>query len=92
MSGEVGTLDEYFESLVPIQTLKQAHVPVICVGSEFWSGFIDWIKKVMLNKDGYISPEDMDVFSICDEPAEAANIITDFHNKNDYSPTIIRCA
>jgi uncharacterized protein (TIGR00730 family) len=82
MPGGFGTMDEYFESLVLIQTLKQAHFPVICMGSEFWDGLMDWIKTVMLEKHGYISPEDMDVFSVCDEPAEAAKIITDFHKKN----------
>jgi uncharacterized protein (TIGR00730 family) len=82
MPGGFGTMDEYFESLVLIQTLKQAHFPVICMGNEFWSGLIDWIKTVLLDKHGYISPEDMDVFSVVDEPQEAAKIITDFHNKN----------
>jgi predicted Rossmann-fold nucleotide-binding protein len=46
---------------------------------------MDWIKNVMLDKHGYISPEDMDVFSVCDEPAEAARIIVDFHKKNGRS-------
>src|SRR5210317_929393 len=69
MPGGFGTMDEYFESLVLIQTLKQAHFPIICMGSEFWSGLLDWIKNVLLKQHGYISPEDLDVFSICDEPA-----------------------
>ena len=82
MPGGFGTMDEFFESLVLIQTLKQAHFPIICMNHEFWDGLIDWIKKVLLDKHGYISPEDMDVFSVVDEPAEAAKIITDFHNSN----------
>jgi uncharacterized protein (TIGR00730 family) len=82
MPGGFGTMDEYFESLVLIQTLKQAHFPVVCMGHEFWDGLIDWIKEAMLKKHEYISPEDMDVFSVCDEPAEAARIITEFHKKN----------
>lgn len=82
MPGGFGTMDEYFESLVLIQTLKQAHFPVVCMGSEFWAGLMDWIEDVMLNKYGYISPEDLDVFSVCDEPQEAVKIITDFHSKN----------
>lgn len=82
MPGGFGTMDEFFESLVLIQTFKQAHFPVICMGSEFWSGLIDWIKDVLLKQYGYISPEDMDVFSVCDDPAEAAKIIKDFHSQN----------
>lgn len=82
MPGGFGTMDEFFESLVLIQTLKQAHFPIICMGSEFWGGLIDWVKDVMLKKNDYISAEDMDVFSICDDPKEAAKIIKNFHKKN----------
>ena len=82
MPGGFGTMDEFFESLVLIQTLKQAHFPVICMGHEFWDGLIDWVKETMLGKHGYISPEDMDVFSVVDTPQEAVKIITDFHSKN----------
>ena len=82
MPGGFGTMDEFFESLVLIQTLKQAHFPVICMGSEYWTGLIDWVTEVMLKQHQYISPEDMDVFSVVDTPEEAVKIITDFHNKN----------
>ena len=82
MPGGFGTMDEFFESLVLIQTLKQAHFPIICMGSEFWAELLDWVTEIMLKKYGYISPEDMDVFSVCDDPKEAARIITDFHSKN----------
>lgn len=82
MPGGFGTMDELFESLVLIQTLKQASFPVILMGSEFWQGLIDWAKSVMLDKYKYISPEDLDVFSIVDDPAEVARIISDFHKSN----------
>ncbi|MEN8127162.1 MAG: TIGR00730 family Rossman fold protein [Planctomycetota bacterium] len=82
MPGGFGTMDEFFESMVLIQTLKQAHFPVVCMGHEFWDGLIDWVKDTMLDKYGYISPEDMNVFSVCDTPEEAVKIITDFHKKN----------
>ena len=82
MPGGFGTMDEFFESLVLIQTLKQAHFPIICMGSEFWNGLIDWVKDVMLKKHDYISPDDLDVFTICDNPKETAKIITDFHKSN----------
>jgi len=76
--GGFGTMDEFFESLVLIQTLKQASFPVVLMGSEFWEGFIGWIKEKMLGEHNYISPEDMDVFTVVDEPAEATKIIVDF--------------
>ena len=79
MPGGFGTMDELFESFVLIQTLKQASFPVILMGSEYWQGLIDWISSTMLDKYEYISPEDMDVFSIVDKPAAVAKIISDFH-------------
>ena len=82
MPGGFGTMDEFFESLVLIQTLKQAHFPVILMGSEFWDGLVDWMKEQMLDKNDYISPEDLDVFSVVDEPAKVAEVILKFHKSN----------
>ncbi|MCI0498392.1 MAG: TIGR00730 family Rossman fold protein [Planctomycetales bacterium] len=82
LPGGFGTMDEFFESLVLIQTLKQAHFPVICMGSDYWDGLVGWMRDVMLEKHGYISPEDMDVFNVCDKPEQAVKIITDFHAHN----------
>ncbi|UCD50624.1 MAG: TIGR00730 family Rossman fold protein [Phycisphaerales bacterium] len=76
--GGYGTMDEVFESLVLIQTLKQAQFPVILMCSEFWEGLIDWVKETMLGEYAYISPEDLDVFTISDDPEAAVKIITDF--------------
>jgi uncharacterized protein (TIGR00730 family) len=76
--GGYGTMDEFFESSVLIQTLKQVSFPVILMGSEYWQGLIDWMKETMLGKHKYISPEDLDVFTIVDEPQAATKIIVDF--------------
>ena len=76
--GGFGTMDEVFESLVLIQTLKQASFPVILMCSDYWAGLIDWVKGTMLNKHAYISPEDLDVFTVVDEPAAAVKIIANF--------------
>jgi len=76
--GGYGTMDEFFESSVLIQTLKQVSFPVILMGSEYWQGLIDWMKETMLGKHKYISPEDLDVFTIVDEPQAATRIIVDF--------------
>lgn len=83
--GGYGTMDEFFEALVLIQTLKQAQFPVILMISDFWTDLIAWIKKTMLDEHGYISPEDLDVFTIQDDPAAAVKIITDFREKQGKS-------
>lgn len=85
MPGGFGTMDELFESLCLIQTLKQVYFPVILMGSDYWSGLIEWIKDVMLEKYKYISPEDLDVFSIVDDPKETAKILVDFRKSNGIS-------
>jgi len=36
------------------------------------------MKKTMFAETGNISPEDLDIFTVIDEPAEAVQIITDF--------------
>lgn len=82
--GGYGTMDEFFESLTLIQTLRQAYFPVILVGSDYWSGLIDWIKEKVLTENN-ISPEDIDLFNIVDDPKEIVKIITNFKKKNGRS-------
>ena len=49
------------------------------MGSYYWTGLVDWIKKEMLAKHNYIDAQDMHVFSVCDDPQKAADIIINFH-------------
>ena len=76
--GGYGTMDEFFESLVLIQTLKQASFPVILMGSRYWDGLVSWMKETVLNEYKHISPEDMHVFTVVDEPEAAVKVIVDF--------------
>lgn len=76
--GGYGTMDEFCESLVLIQTLRQASFPVILMGSEYWKGLTDWMEQKMLKEYGYIAPEDLNVFTVVDEPKAAVKIIVDF--------------
>jgi uncharacterized protein (TIGR00730 family) len=76
--GGYGTMDEFTESLVLIQTLKQASFPVILMASDYWDGLIDWMKKKMLKEHHHISPKDLKVFTVVDKPEDAVKIIVDF--------------
>ncbi len=87
--GGYGTLDEFFEALVLIQTLRQACFPVILMVKDYWQGLIDWTKQVMLDENGYISPEDLHVFSILDDPDVAVKIIVDFKEKQGTSGLVM---
>jgi len=81
MPGGVGTLDELFEALTLIQTQKIAAFPIVLVGKDYWRGLIDWIKKVMLEKEQNISPEDLDLFTLVDSADEAVEYIDNFYSK-----------
>ena len=67
--GGFGTLDELFEALVLIQTGKVRMFPVLLVGTEFWSGLLDWIRGELLAR-GLISALDMDLFRMTDDVDE----------------------
>jgi hypothetical protein len=74
MPGGYGTMDEMFETLTLIQTQKMGTLPLVLMGKEFWSGLVDWLKETML-KHKYISPEDIDMMLITDDPFEAIDFI-----------------
>jgi uncharacterized protein (TIGR00730 family) len=76
--GGYGTMDEFTEALVLIQTLRQAYFPVILMGSDYWEGLIKWMKEKMLKEYHHISPHDLDVFTVVDHPQAATKIIVDF--------------
>ncbi|OQX26583.1 MAG: Rossman fold protein, TIGR00730 family [Desulfobacteraceae bacterium IS3] len=77
MPGGFGTLDELFEAVTLVQTRRIKPLPVILVGSDHWSGLIDWAKERLL-KDKRISPEDLDILQIIDEPEQIVKTIKKF--------------
>ncbi len=75
--GGYGTLDEFSESITLIQTRRIRPFPVILIDKNYWRGLIEWFKTVPL-ACGYISPEDLKIFHMVDEPEEAVRIIKEF--------------
>jgi uncharacterized protein (TIGR00730 family) len=86
MPGGFGTLDEFFEAYTLIQTHKIERFPLILVGTEFWSGLIEWIKNTLLEENGNISPEDLDLIQVVDTEDEVIDILNTFYNKFNLSP------
>ena len=84
--GGFGTLDELAEVLTLIQTKMGRRIPVILVGSAFWQGLLDWIRTHMLG-NGLISPEDLDLIQVIDEPAKVVEAIFDFYQTRGFTPT-----
>jgi uncharacterized protein (TIGR00730 family) len=81
MPGGFGTLDEFFEALTLIQTLKIGRFPVVLVGKKFWSGLMDWIRETLIAEYKNANAEDLYLFEVVDTPAEAVEIIENFYNK-----------
>ena len=74
--GGFGTLDEAFEALTLIQTGKIYQFPVILFGRHYWAGLIRWLQsRVLLERK--ISPGDMDLILLTDDPAEAAHAVVE---------------
>lgn len=86
LPGGFGTLDEFFEALTLIQTLKIGKFPIVLVGSEYWGGLIDWIKKTVLEKERNISASDLNLFKVVDTADDAVKIIVDFYTRYTLKP------
>ena len=86
LPGGFGTLDELFEALTLIQTKKINKRPVVLIGKEYWTGLVDWLRAVMLEKENNISPMDLDLFGIVDTAEEAYDYIEEFYKSHELSP------
>jgi uncharacterized protein (TIGR00730 family) len=67
--GGFGTLDELFEALTLTQTGKIQHFPIALFDSAYWSPLVEWLRGPVL-EGGKVSPEDLELFRVCDEPTE----------------------
>ncbi|WP_346040187.1 TIGR00730 family Rossman fold protein [Actinomadura chokoriensis] len=80
LPGGFGTLDELFEAITLVQTKKITRFPIVLVGTEFWGGLLDWVKTSML-PSGKISPQDIDLIHLTDDPEEVVQIIVEGHTR-----------
>ncbi len=71
--GGYGTLDEFFETLTLIQTLKIEAFPVILYGTPFWSGLVGWLRETLVSD--FIDDEDIDIFRIVDSPRDVVKLV-----------------
>jgi uncharacterized protein (TIGR00730 family) len=79
--GGFGTLDELFEALTLIQTKKVRNFPVVMVGSDYWSGLLDWAKNTLV-AHGTIGPGDLDLLKCTDDPSEVERIVVSCYREN----------
>lgn len=74
LPGGFGTMDELFEAVTLIQTKRIRSFPLILMGSDYWQGLLDWLKKTML-AEGKIQPADLELIQIIDDPEEVVKHI-----------------
>lgn len=86
MPGGFGTLDEFAEILTLVQTGKTRKIPIILVGTEFWSGLIDWFKNTMVSA-GTIDSQDLQLIKIIDEPQAIVDAIFDHYEHRCFEPS-----
>jgi uncharacterized protein (TIGR00730 family) len=80
--GGFGTADELFESLTLIQTGKVLHFPVVLVDVAYWTPLLDWVSGQAL-VEGTVSPDDLALLTVTDEPAVAVSTVLDAYVRGD---------
>jgi uncharacterized protein (TIGR00730 family) len=78
--GGFGTLDELYEALTLIQTGKVLHFPVVLFDSDHWGEMLDWIRNELL-ADGMISPEDVELLHVTDDPDDAVALVLSCYDR-----------
>jgi uncharacterized protein (TIGR00730 family) len=86
MPGGFGTLDELMEALTLIQTKKTRKIPIILVCAPFWQGMLDWFRGALV-AEGMVSPEDMDLVQVIDEPAKVVEAIFKHYETRGFEPS-----
>lgn len=86
MPGGFGTLDELFEAITLIQTHKIGKFPIILVGTDFWEGLMEWIKKTLLDSFENISAKDLDLIHLVDSGEEVIAILDSFYKNSGLKP------
>lgn len=78
--GGYGTLDEFFESITLVQTMRHQRFPIVLFGSEYWTTLKGWMER-NLKMNGYIGKQDLNIFTIVDTPEAIVQILKDFYTK-----------
>jgi uncharacterized protein (TIGR00730 family) len=86
LPGGFGTLDELMEIMTLVQTGKSRRIPIILVHEPFWRGLLDWFRGTLV-AEGTISPDDMDLLLVLNEPEEVLNAIFQYYEQRGFEPS-----
>ncbi|MSU57831.1 MAG: TIGR00730 family Rossman fold protein [Pedosphaera sp.] len=78
MPGGFGTMDEFFEVATLVQTVRIPQFPLILFGKKFWSGALRWMREQMRGRNKFIGADDLNLFTITDDPHEAVAVISEY--------------
>jgi uncharacterized protein (TIGR00730 family) len=82
--GGFGTLDEFFETITLMQTMKIPAMPVILFGTAYWTGLLDWMKATL--QPAMLDSEDFELFRIVDTPEQALQLMREAENGTWWQP------
>jgi uncharacterized protein (TIGR00730 family) len=85
MPGGFGTLDELLEAMTLVQTRKSRKIPIILVHGAFWRGLLDWFRDQLVT-ERMISPGDLDLVQIIDEPEGVVEAIFKHFETRGFMP------
>ena len=89
--GGFGTMDEGYEALTLMQTGKGQLMPLVLIdrpGGTYWKTWDKHIREHLL-RDQLISPDDLNLYQITDDPDQAVKIITRFY-RNFHSSRFVK--
>ena len=76
LPGGFGTLDELFEALTLVQTMKVTKFPVVLLGRAYWGGLHDWLNDTV-RASGKIGEKDLALLHLTDDVSEAAQVVAE---------------
>ena len=86
MPGGFGTLDELSEALTLMQTGKGKRMPIVLVGSAFWTGLLEWMRETVA-AEGMISLADLDMMRVVDDSDAVVQALFDFYDARGFEQT-----
>src|SRR3954466_8652592 len=89
--GGFGTMDEGYEALTLMQTGKSQLMPLLLIdrpGGTYWKTWDKHIREHLL-RDQLISPDDLNLYHITDDPDQAVKVITRFY-RNFHSSRFVK--
>ncbi|MBU6484794.1 MAG: TIGR00730 family Rossman fold protein [Betaproteobacteria bacterium] len=83
LPGGYGTLDELSECLTLVQTGTSHRIPIILVGSAFWSGLLAWFEDKLLG-EGMIGENDLQLMRVIDDPDAVVDAIFQYYETRGF--------